>query len=230
MYAIVGPPSASFPQTGTGRDRSTLTNIIATYIGGERAPLALDRARLALDHAIRFFNFWPWKFNRLQQTIPFVANTSDYALNGAFRSFRRATLLDANGKDNSKLDILDWQEATTRLTDRSATSAYPDAVTARNVHETGLVTLYPPMGATPSTGFPSMRIDYHRRIVLPSGDASVMNVPEQVEEAILLHGIAQVIKMVRSYEEAAGAMTDATFARHAIEREQLDYPEFSEVA
>lgn len=230
MYAIVGAPATSFPQTSLNRDRSRLTNEIASYIGGEKAPLALDRARIALEQAIRAFNVFAWKFNRLQQTIPFVANTSDYDLNGSCRSLRRATILDANGKDNTKLNYIDWQEATTAFTDRTATSSYPDAITIRNLHETGKVTIYPPMGPTPSTAFPSMKLDYHRRIVLPTGDTSVLNVPAEVEEAIMLEAIARAIKMVRTFEEARLAQVDANKAFALLEREHLDYPEFSEVA
>jgi hypothetical protein len=212
-----------FPATGSNATVASILDDIAAYIGGQSSPHALGRARIALKQAVREFNTWAWRFNRMQQTISWVANTTDYALNSDIRDPYRATLMNASSIAISPVEYREYSAFSREFASRLGTSSYPTHYTVRNVHETGLVTIYPPMGSSPSTNYPSMLLDYHRRIALPTSDDGTLDVPLEAEEALRQTAVAIAIAMSRTFEEATVARNLADRLRFSLEAEWRDW-------
>lgn len=219
---IISPKSSATPAAAT---LAPILDDITTYIGGQTSPHSLNRARMALKQAIREFNTWAWRFNRVQQTIPWVANTSEYALNSDARNTMRATLLNNASVAIEPLEYRPYEAFSREFAMRLGTSSYPTHYTIRNIHKQGKVMIYPPMGPTPSATYPSAQFDYHTRIAVPASDSDSLDVPVEVEEAIRQTAIAIAISAVRSFEEAKGARDLADRLRFALESDWRDYPD-----
>lgn len=223
---IVSAGSATvFPAVGSNATVGSIIDDIAAYIGGQSSPHALGRSRTALKQAVREFNTWAWKFNRLQQTIAWTANTTDYTLNSDIRNPMRATLLNASGVAISPVEYREYAAFAREFSSRLGTSSYPTHYTTRNIHEVGSVTIYPPMGPQPSTNYPSMLLDYHRRIALPTSDDGTIDVPLEVEEALRQTAVAIAIAMSRTFEEAQAARNLSDRMRFSLEADWRDWPD-----
>jgi len=219
------PASASFPQTSENRPLGDIIDDLADYVGGGDRPAAQDRARRALRSSVRMFNVMSWRFNRQQQTITLLNNTSDYALATAFRTFRAALLLDAAGLVVDRLDWIAYEDlARYDPSETTPGATSPDSYTARNTFLTGIVTILPKLG-TINSQYPSVRLDYHSRIVIPTNDAAILTVPVEVEEAIVLEAVAFLVSKTSSFAEGQIARAVAREFRANVEREWRDWPD-----
>lgn len=225
MTQVVTPLSSGFPQTGSNRTRNQLIADILSYVGGEGRTDAQARAGASLDASVRAFNSVAWKFNRLVQDITFTSSTADYALSTNFRSPLRAMLLDASDKTIATIAWVPYEEWTILYPSQQASSTIPSVYTARNVHETGLVTFDPPLSTSPFT-YPKARIHYHRRIALAPGAEDVLNVPIEVEEALVQHAVAHTIAKVQTFAEARDAFALARALRLDVEAVHRDFEDF----
>ena len=81
----------------------------------------------------------------------------------------------------------------------------------------------PPL-STP-TNRPKARIDYHVRIAVPTADAAVINVPQEVEEALVAEAVAIMISKTRSFEDASAARGSANVLRRLAEIQHKDWPD-----
>lgn len=219
---IVGT-SASLPQTGSGRTRAQITKEIAEHLGGGSQPETQAVAGRCLDDAVRYFNTWPWKFNRVTQDITLVAADFDYSLNSNFRSPWTAMLLDSNGKTRERVRWIPYTEWTRKYPDQSSTGGKPDFYTALNVHETGLILIDPVPAATIT--YPTLRLIYHRRIVLPTGDSVKLNVPVEIENAIFSEAVARYVAKRKTFREARDERLIARADRIDLEHEYRDFPD-----
>lgn len=144
-------------------------------------------------------------------------------LEAEFRNPRAANLLDANGHECYAVDYLPW-EVFQRLLgdDRSTPSNVLEYYTVRNAHETGLVIWYPRI--LRPAAYAELRIVYHRRIALATGDTDRLNVPVEVDEAIFQLAVAHHIAKSKGFIEASASKKRAGEIRLLVERDWRDFP------
>ena len=199
--------AAAFPQTAGNRTCKQIVEDIANYVGGDTSDPQKARIKTAFQSAVRSFNTWAWKFNRIATAdTSFVADTTDYQLPTDFRNPLRCTLIDINGRDVFSLEWRHFKAWVFEMDTTVASSQIPTHYTVKNVHQTGLISFFPRIG-TGGFSFPKFRVDYHRRILVPNLDDDLLNVPLEVEEAIYQEGISNAIAMTRSFAEATTAYT-----------------------
>lgn len=220
---VVGTGS-TYPQTAATPTRATTVAEIASHTGGEESSLQLSRAGLSYDAAIRSFNDVRWKFNRLVNDITLTA-TNVFSLATAFAEPYRAVLVDSNSKEVYPVAWLEWGVFTEGMLPNLGTGPMPQYYSARNVHETGQVTVYPTLAA-PLT-YPTLRIYYFRRIIAASSDDTRLNVPEEVYQAIFQLALANYLSKTR--EGAARAAAEYTLAagmRARVEQLHRDWADW----
>lgn len=187
MSVTVIPSAASnFPQTGTGRTRAQLLTDIATAAGGENDSDRLTRALVALRRAVRVYNVVLWKPCKTSQDITLAAADRDYALASDFAVPARAVLLDSNGKEAGvdPLELWDYSDWLEWYGDETVTSDPPTMLMFNNPHNDGIAYVYPmPLAPTTAT-YRKVRLYYYRRIVIPTGDNEVINIPQELEGGI----------------------------------------------
>lgn len=218
--------SASFPASGGNRPRNAAISELTEWTGSGNRPEMQVRAGRSWDSAVRQFNAIAWRFNRMQDdiTLSSTSGTTDYTLNTDFRSPLRAMLLDSDSKiAGGPLRWIPYIAWTASFPDQTGTGSEPEFYTVRNEHETGVVTVDPPTSG--SNTYPTLRIDYHRRILTQAGDTGVLNVPQEMDEAIFQLALAIFISKVRSYAEARDQFTLAARLRAECERMWRDYDE-----
>lgn len=217
---------SSFPQSGANRTRLEAISELAEHVGKQSDQLARSRAGRSLDAAVRDFNSRPWRFNRLVQDITLVLDTSSYTIATDWRNPLKALHLDANDKE---VDFLDWIPFTEKIhfwPSELTSSSIPSSYTARNVHEIGTITYYPPIIAAGTLQYPKVRHYYHRRVLLVSGDGDRLNVPLEVDEAIFQLALAKFIQKERGSERAGGEYALAARIRRDVEREHGDWADY----
>ena len=229
MATVISGSAASFPQTSLNRLRSAAIEEISSYAGGggNRGDIQ-QRALACWASAINEFNDVAWVFNRMTQDITLVTTQADYTLNATFRNPIKATLLDTNNKPagGDPLIYIPFRRWIMEFPDQSGTGEVPEIYTVRNAHETGLLTFDPiPTGTFPT--YPKVRLHYHRRIVLPAADGDYLNVPAEVDEAILHLAVARMISKIRSFTDAREAYALARNFRINVEQAWRDYEDFT---
>lgn len=218
--------TASFPASGSNRARNAVISELTEWTGGGNRTEMQVRAGRAWDSAVRQFNAIAWRFNRMQDdiTLSSTSGTTDYTLNTDFRSPLKAMLLDSSSRlVEGPLIWMPYGQWVASWPDQTGTGNQPELYTVRNEHETGIVTFDPPTSG--SNTYPTVRIDYHRRILTQSGDTGVLNVPQEVDEAIFQLALAIFISKVRSYQEARDQFTLAARMRSECERMWRDFDE-----
>jgi hypothetical protein len=201
---------------------------IASFTGGQDRPDVLAQARQAIFEAIRSFNAWAWTFNRVTEDItlssPNSGTDADYSLSENWRSPLRAQLVDSDGKTREHVEWIQWAIWVTELPDQSTTGSTPLYYTARNIHETGVVTVDPPP-ATADLTYPTMRLFYHRRILCPS-DNTAINVPTEVEQAIFDEAVWRFLRKKKTFKEARDAKQAALVSKSEIQFEYRDFEDY----
>lgn len=227
MGVYVIPAAGDFPQDNGNRTRAQLVEEVLGFTGGIDDTDMKGRAAAALNSAVREFNFLLWKFNRMRQDITLTAGR-DFTLEAPFRATLNAQLLDANGDARDRLEWVPFEEFAPAYWDLTDVSSYPEVYTIRNAHETGILSVNPKL-VTPLQ-YPTLRLDYFRRIVKLAGDEDVLNVPEEVEEAIVKRAIAILLSKVRSVSAYDTSARDATaMARdlfNVCRAQYEDFPDF----
>jgi len=223
MSLVFITPPADFPQQNTNRTCGNILTDLLQFTGGTEDADAQEKAKLALQMAVREYNGILWNFNRVTQDITLTAET-DFTLAAAFRAPLAATLLDSSNENTWTLSWLPWEEFIFQAWDRRGTGSMPLVYTARNVHETGVVTVWPKL-TTPLT-WPTMRMEYFRRILIPSGVGDTLNVPEEIEEGIVQRALAILIAMTRTYREARDQLQIAAAIKETLKMEYRGYPDF----
>ena len=220
-----GSSSVNFPQTGDGRSRNQLVSELASYFGGESNSDDLTRAGLSLDEAVRSFNEVYWRFNRKSENITLVASTSSYTLaNTNWRGPHRAVVVDSGSKDVTTIFYVPYQQVLDYNPSTASTVGMPAWYTFKNLHETGQVTYYPPLGATLT--YPTIRHEYFRRIAVESGTSDVLEVPVEVEQALFDWALWRMcLKVDRA--TAPSFQGPAARSRAAVEREWRDWPDIT---
>jgi len=219
--------AANFPQSGGNRTRLAALTEIASFYGGESRPQIVTRAGAAWESAIREYNSWLWTFNRVTMDItlssPSPAGSDTYDLATDFAAPNRAKLVDSNSKERDSLWWVPFEEWLVYFPDRSTPSSRPVAYTAQNVHETGKVIIAPPAGT--SLQWPTLRLYYFRRIVIPSGEENRLNVPLEVDEGIFQLAQAKMTHKQKSFQEAANEYERAGAYRLGLEHRFRSFPD-----
>ena len=225
MARYAGAAPSNFPQTSKNRPISSMMEELASFTGGQLRDDTLKRAREAIFESIRGFNSWAWTFNRVTEDIALTANgsTPDYTLTQDWRSPLRAQMVDSSNNTRDEVSWIEWGDWASRFPDQSTTGSIPLLYTARNIHETGQVTV-DPVPATTLT-YPTLRLFYHRRILCPA-DGAVINVPTEIEQAIFDEAIWRFMRKVKTFREAREAQSAAIFSKAAITQEYRDYGDY----
>jgi hypothetical protein len=221
-------PSAGFPQIGGTRTRGEIVTDLLDYVGGAERPEAQARAVRALAETVRTFNSFAWRFNRLSEDITFVADMSEYTfVDTNLRDVWKVMLLDSDGELAGDLGFMPYEDFLRYDGSTVSTAQFPDEYTLFNTHNEGKIRFIPRMDATTvSTSYPAARVFYHQRIVMPGTDADYLNVPQEVESAIVRQAAAILIARSRTFEEATRARADANEVMQAAKREWRDFPDF----
>jgi hypothetical protein len=217
---------AGFPQSGNNRTRAEIISEIASFYGGEDRPTIRLRAAKSWESAIREYNTWLWRFNRVTVDIPLAspspANSDTYDLPTDFGEPNRAKLVNADGHEEDYVNWVPFEEWLVFFPDRTSPSSLPLFYTAQNIHQTGKVTIYPRV-STPQ--WPTLRLYYFRRILIPAGDSERLNVPLEVDEGILQLGQAKMTHKQKSFAEAAEEYDRAVSYRIGLEHRFRDFPD-----
>lgn len=199
-----------FPQASGAQVITDLLDQIASHFGDGDDDAEKARARKSLKRAVQKYNAVPWLFNRVTQDITLDGSgtgTDEYTLNTDFRNPLRATLVNSDSQETGAVMWVNFPEFKLIHADRRGGAAAPRRYTARNAHETGLVTFHPtPLG---TLTYPTARLYYHRFIILPGDDGNKINVPESVEEGLVEMAIALYLQGRIGHNRAVRAKTDA---------------------
>lgn len=148
----------------------------------------------------------------------------EYDLNSDFRNPLYAHLIDEEGRERGSIHYVPWRQFTPNLV-RQTTGTMPLMYTVRNAWRTGKVSFLPRIGTGPLT-YPFARIAYNSRIAQLTGDANVLQVPEEVEQAILEAALVPMIAKYRSFDEARIARSDAQDSFNLLAAEYQDFEDF----
>jgi len=222
--AYSGTSVTSFPQTLDNRSLDALKDEIASFAGGQTRKDTLVRAQEALFEAIRVFNAWSWTFNRVTEDITLVAATADYTLSSNWRNPLRAQMVDSSNDTRDDVSWIKWSDWVSMFPDQSNTGSIPLFYTAINIHETGQVTV-DPVPATTLT-WPTLRLFYHRRIETPSSGDDVLEVPEEIEQAIFDEAVWRFLRKLKSFREARDAQAAALISKSMVSAEYRDFEDY----
>jgi len=207
MATVVGSTASNFPQTSNNDTVDAIVDEIADYEGAKTRTAMQNKARACLRRTTREFNRMNWSFNRVTTDIDLendeVSGTvGEYAIPADFKVGLRSQMVDSNSKTRETVEWVEWRDWARYVPDQSTTGSMPLAYTARNIHQVGRIIVDPPP-ATVLT-YPTMRMFYFRRIIMPAGN-EVFNVPEEFQEAIVQRAIYHFISKVRNFREARDA-------------------------
>lgn len=220
------PVAADFPQLAGLRTVADIIDDLLDYTGGADRPESRARARRALQETVRAFNGMAWRFNRRTVDLTFVADTSEYALDATTRDVFKVMLIDADGEFFGDVEFTPYEDFLRYDGSTVSGVTVPDEYTIFNSFNEGLIRFLPRIGAGPFTAIPTARIFYHKRIDVPSTDDATIQVPIEVETALVRQAAALLVARVRTFEEAARARADAKDITLRIQDEWRDWVDF----
>lgn len=224
MGTHVASITPTWNQTTDNRTRSEAIEEIADYTGGGNRAVIQARALTAWKGAVREYNTVLWKFNRMIDDITLANNTQDYNLNSDFHMPLRAVLMESGNIERQSVRWVKFEEWTFFCADNKGTGGAPDYYTARNSHETGLVSVYPKV-ASPIT-YPTLRVHYFRRIAIPPDAGSRINCPMEVDEGIFQLAVAKHVAKEKGPSKAVEFYALAETIRARVEQQWRDWPDF----
>jgi len=222
MSFVFVPTSSDFPQDNTNRPCSKIVTDLLQFTGGLEDSDAQDKAKLALQMSVREYNGFLWRFNILTDPITLTAG-KEFTLNADFRAPLAATLLDASGDQVWRVRYEPYELFLEKAWDRRGTGGQPLVYTARNTHQNGIIEVWPKL-VTPLT-WPTLQVEYFRRIILPSGPDDVLNVPQEVEAGIAQRALSILIAMSRTFKEARD---QTIIAERSMTQLKVDYQGFTD--
>lgn len=221
------PAGASFPQKASNRTLEVLAREIADHDAGGNSQVRRDRAKESLRDSVREFNDVMWKFCRVVTDITLAATAdgalAEFDLPSNFRTPLRAVFLDENDNETRALPYVPVEEKVHGWPSEQSVSNVPWVYMAFNVHIEGKVRYYPRLIGTFT--WPKVRHYYFRRIVHPTGPDDVLNVPEEVENAIFILAVAKFLAKQLGYNNpnTVRARAEADDARLRVQREWQDW-------
>lgn len=227
MPTVTVTPSAAYPQSGDNRSKTELIDEITGYSGGTARPDMKQVAGAQLNRAVRHFNNMLWKFNRITEDITLsspvsATNNAQFSLSNDWKAPLVAILVDSDGDDRDKVQWTDYK-IWRRITPFQKTQGnIPIRYTARTIYREGRVFVDPPLDTSNLT-YPTMRLEYFKRIALLVNDTDVLDVPIEVEEAILMTAIALYIEKDRNFRDGREARNVARELRAPVEFEYRDW-------
>ena len=221
-----GTGGATYPDVSLNHSRALACLEIAGYASGGSRPEVLMRAGLAWDASVRSYNATLWQFNRMIDDIEFTVNTAEFQLTSNFRAPQRCELLDAvGGKAVRSVEWLEYPEFLLLEPLRTTGTSSPRNYSIRNINETGMVTFHPPLGDT--IQYPVARIHYLRRIELAVEQQDKLQVPMEVDQAILDEAVGRFLAMEKGHDAALTAMRFAAGQRSRAEALWMDWPDLN---
>jgi hypothetical protein len=176
---------------------------------------------------VRSFNNVLWKFNRKENDLTFNTTTATetYTLASDFHGAYRVTLVDSDSKVRQSVDFVNWEDIQTFDPSTVGTSPAPTVYSLRNWHEDGLIHFRPVPSTSPT--WPTARVHYFRLIALATANGDRLNVPLEVDQAILDEAVAIFMARSRSFAEARDARAVAVNSRLEVEQKWRDYTDIS---
>lgn len=220
-------PGGSFPQTSNNRTLETLAREIADHDAGGNSQVRRDRAKESIRDAVREFNDVMWVFCRVTTDITLAATSdgalAEFDLPTNFRTPLRAVFLDTLDREVESLPWVPVEEKLKGWPQEQSTTNKPQVYMAFNVHTQGKVRYWPRLIGTFT--WPKVRHYYFRRIVHPTGPDDVLNVPEEVENAIFMLAVAKFLakQIGAANPNTRAAQAEADDARLRVQREWRDF-------
>ncbi len=227
MADLTGAAATSYPQIGANLSIDEMAKQLAGHTGGAERPKRLQRAVESIQEAVGSFNEWAWSFNRVVDDIALATlvsgETFHYALTTDWRNPFLALLLDSSGNKRGEVE---WKPYTRweHSSSQTASGGRPVSYSARNIHETGVIFVNPPLDTSNLT-YPTMRLVYHRWIVFPAHNKAI-NVPRNVSNAIMQLARYFFLLKDRGVKAAAAYEKIANRARLFLEQEYREWPDF----
>jgi hypothetical protein len=174
---------------------------------------------------VREYNSVAWRFCIKTQSITLdgttvvggVQGVAEYQLTDFFRTPIRCNLLDAQGLSRTLVTWMPYAEWLVWRRDQLTGTSLPIRYTARNVHETGMVTFDPRPFSILT--YPTARLVYASWIALQPTAGLTLDVPPDVDEGIFQLAVANLIaKNKRFGDDAKMAFEKANQMRQWCER------------
>ena len=214
--------TTNFPQSGTNRSRTQAISEIASHIGGSDRPAVQKVAEDSLDSAVRHYNRYFWKFNRVSHDITLVASQETNDLQSDFKDTVVCVMVDSNSKLRQPVLRVDWGELMRSWPDNTGVGSIPTRYALRNPHEDGLIWWRPIPGSDPT--YPTVRHHYFRRIVRSNLTTPRLNVPEEVDQAIFEKAVANFM-LRKDKRNAVDFVNMAAASFIEIARDHRDFPD-----
>jgi hypothetical protein len=185
-------PSAS-GQTGVASG-SQLVSQVARVVGGESeasirvyAKDCINRVRIELNH--HEFAF----MKRTDAPITLVNGTKTYSLEAAFIKPAYARLIALDSTPYTDLDYYDEQSFAHLQPQQPDSRDLPLCYTLRNAFADGLITLFPTPGTTAASDY-RLEVEYFARIPVITDDVNGPNMPEEVQNVLIIGGQAYLLR------------------------------------
>ncbi len=215
-----------FPQTGSNRELGELLMELSEHVGMGDDADAQQRALRSLQRAVNKYNTCQWKFNQTSQDVTLVADTDEYDLDGTFNLPMRAIMLDTNDVEVFQLEFRTLRKKLDVETSNLGATTIPDVYFMFNLHKRGKVRFWPTIGPGPFP-YPKCRLYYFSRIEVPNVTTGKLNVPEEVEEAILAQALAHFMRKEKGAREARDDFLLAAEARNEVEVLHRDFSDYA---
>lgn len=175
---------SSVTQTPGVSSFGALKKKVAQYVQAPNDAEVLEMAGDGIHDAIDYLNSWAWLWNYTSQDITLAASTDTYDVVSTFKKPRKAQLLDTNSKIYSYLKWKDPKTFWDEHTDKSS-EGHPQFYTVTSSITVGKVEL----DVEPTSAFvalyPTLRLQFIRRINRPTSDGESVLCPSEVQSFLL---------------------------------------------
>lgn len=218
----------AFPQIADNQTRREATEELAEYFGGDNDPRSLAKAGRSWDRAVKFYNRWLWKFNRVTDdiTLAIPAGETNYAyeynLPDDFHEPMRVSLVNAAGNTVKRIPFVTYPEYESRFANRSTQSATePELYTIRAAADEGKILFHRPFGT--AVTHPTVRLFYFRRIAQAPDPNDRLRVPPEMDDAIFQRAVLNQNMKERGGENVRPFSNDSTAGLQDLLRKYQDF-------
>jgi len=196
------------------RQNSVLAAKVARVVGMDREAPGLAAAEEFLNDAIIEFNTKLYEANKIGPTsVTLTGGTG--TLPALFYKELECQQVGSAGNKVRQLNYIDWAEYQHLTFDTEWTTlTSPMYYTLFNTYRTGQIKTLPAGGAT---GTVYVKITYYKRIPLLAGNVDILDMPQEIERALVLKAQSQMIRTYRSADPSAWmpweVLAEAAWAR-----------------
>lgn len=198
---IISASAASTTSTYRPATAGILKQRVARIVGAELEPTMQGAALEYLNEAIIEFNSRLYECNRVFRTQLTVTN-GEASLPAAFYKELECSLVSSTGDRIRQLGYIDWaeHEHTFGYSQQGFGTGGFYQYSLFNIYDEGKLRLMPFTGATDTS---YVKISYHRRFPLLTGDGDVLDAPQEIQRALVLKAQTD---MLRTHSPGSNAL------------------------